>query len=521
MSASNKKKLRNAQDAEKLTQRQQAEQKEAKKTKRITIAFCVVLAVMVLVAAVSIGISAVNNSALLRRHTVAASVAGHDLNSVEMNYFYIDTINNFYNSNSDYISYMITSGVALDQQNYPFGEGTWADYFLNEALATAASTYALYDAAVAADYQLSDELRSQIDSTVQTQTLYATSIYGYSNLNDYLSAMYGIGANEKSYTQYLTMTVTASGYYSDYAGSLTYTEDAIRAADDADPKAYNSYSYCYYYLPVSDFQEGGTTDADGNTTYSDEETAAAEAAAKLAAESLLSEKIVDKETFDLAVALVKSDATATECANYGYSSLLSAAKDWISDSARVAGDKDVFANTTEDSLKGYYVVLFTGMTENKGDMVNVRHILIKPDDTTDEASWGSAMDDAQDLLDQWMAGDATEDSFAQLANENSEDTGSNTNGGLYENVYEGQMVVAFNDWCFDPDRQAGDTDIVKSEFGYHIMYFVGTVGQTYRDYMIEQTLLNEDVTEWYDGVTANYAGELKNTKYILTDLTMN
>ena len=48
----------------------------------------------------------------------------------------------------------------------------------------------------------------------------------------------------------------------------------------------------------------------------------------------------------------------------------------------------------------------------------------------------------------------------------SADTGSNTNGGLYTEVYQGQMVTEFNDWCFDESRQPGDTGIVYNEGGY-------------------------------------------------------
>ena len=76
------------------------------------------------------------------------------------------------------------------------------------------------------------------------------------------------------------------------------------------------------------------------------------------------------------------------------------------------------------------------------------------------------------LLDEWKAGEATEDSFAALANENSEDPGSSSNGGLYEDVYPGQMVDPFDEWCFDDARQPGDTGIVKTDYGYHVMYYV-------------------------------------------------
>ena len=63
-------------------------------------------------------------------------------------------------------------------------------------------------------------------------------------------------------------------------------------------------------------------------------------------------------------------------------------------------------------------------------------------------------------------------SFAVLAGQHSDDPGSAENGGLYESIYPGQMVQPFEDWCFDESRQPGDTGIVKTEYGYHIMYFV-------------------------------------------------
>ena len=117
--------------------------------------------------------------------------------------------------------------------------------------------------------------------------------------------------------------------------------------------------------------------------------------------------------------------------------------------------------------------------------VDVRHILITPESTpvdgsttgettiSDEA-WADAEAKAKEILSQYLAGDKTEDSFATLANENSQDPGSNTNGGLYTGVSQGQMVEAFDAWCFDDARQVGDTDIVKTSYGYHVMLYCGS-----------------------------------------------
>lgn len=114
--------------------------------------------------------------------------------------------------------------------------------------------------------------------------------------------------------------------------------------------------------------------------------------------------------------------------------------------------------------------------------VNVRHILVYPEGATTETirtetfsdeAWAAGETAAQALLDQWLQGEKTEESFAALAQEKSQDPGSAANGGLYTDVYQGDMVEAFDTWCFDPARKVGDYGIVKTQFGYHIMFYSG------------------------------------------------
>ena len=140
---------------------------------------------------------------------------------------------------------------------------------------------------------------------------------------------------------------------------------------------------------------------------------------------------------------------------------------------------------TQENLEAFFAeheeeYAQSGITKD-GKFADVRHILISieggttgEDGTTtySDEEWAACEAEAQAVLDQWLAGDKTEDSFAALANEKSEDPGSNTVGGLYENVYEGQMVQPFNDWCFDDSRAYGDHGLVKTDYGYHVMFFV-------------------------------------------------
>lgn len=138
---------------------------------------------------------------------------------------------------------------------------------------------------------------------------------------------------------------------------------------------------------------------------------------------------------------------------------------------------------TADEIAAYYdenIAKYeeSGITKG-GIRVDVRHILTKVGTTTDEngqatstdADWEACRVKAQQILDQWKAGEATEESFGQLATQVTEDDGSKASGGLYTDVVDGDMVTEFNDWIMDPARKPGDTDLVKTQFGYHVMYF--------------------------------------------------
>lgn len=166
-----------------------------------------------------------------------------------------------------------------------------------------------------------------------------------------------------------------------------------------------------------------------------------------------------------------------------------------------------------------------GLSKDDPNMINVRHILITPKADegaeTDEngspvltdQNWADAQAKAEELLAQWQAGEATEDSFAALSTEHNEDPGSASTGGLYTEVAPGRMVETFNDWCFDAARQPGDTGIVKTDYGYHVMYFVGqcdhaawynSAEQQYvsvrKQTMVQEMLDATDITVDYDKV---------------------
>lgn len=167
-----------------------------------------------------------------------------------------------------------------------------------------------------------------------------------------------------------------------------------------------------------------------------------------------------------------------------------------------------------------------GMTK-EDDFVDVRHILVMAEGgTTDEQGkttytdeeWAACEKKAQEVLDTWLAGDKTEESFAKLATEKTQDPGSQGTGGLYERVYEGRMVQAFNDWCFDESRKAGDYGLVKTEYGYHVMYFVDRYPQW--SYVAEQDWIQTQTRQMMDDLVKEHPIQVSYEKIRLGNVEM-
>ena len=520
MSASHKKSLRKEQQTAQLTERQLHEQKEARKLKIYTAVFTGVLA-LILVLAVFFGITKfISNNGIMEKNTIAATVGSHELTNAELNYYFVDQVNEFYNN---YGSYATMFGLdltkPLDEQVTNAETGaTWADDFISAALSAAQHNYALADAAEAAGYALSEDEIKAIDTELSTMALYAT-LYGYGDTDAYLRAMYGKGATEESFREYLLLQALANSYYSNYATSLTYDDAAIKAEDDANPLAYNAYSYNAYYMLVSKFYEGGTKDENGTTTYSEDEKAAGVKKAEETAKALAEGGYATVEELDEAIAALPINEGSTTAASTAYNdtaydSVNDFIREWVTDSSRKAGDLTYLPNTSTTTVdgaettvvNGYYVVMFHGVEDNTYPLVNVRHTLIQPEGGTpnpntgmtdySEAEMAEAKLEAETLLNEFKAGKATSMDFADMANEHSAD-GDGTTGGLYEDVIPGQMVANFDAWCFEDGRKAGDTGLVESEFGWHIMFYESNSETTYREYLIDNALRGADVDAWY------------------------
>jgi hypothetical protein len=164
-----------------------------------------------------------------------------------------------------------------------------------------------------------------------------------------------------------------------------------------------------------------------------------------------------------------------------------------------------------------------GISKDSGNVMDVRHILIAVEGGTEDedgetvysdAEWEVCRGEAQKVLDEWLAGDATEETFAALAYEHSEDTGSNENGGLYQNLdAESGFVPEFIDWYMDESRKPGDYGLIRTDYGYHVMYFVESEEQWLRT--CRKGVLTEKTSELLREAREQYPMEVEYKKIAL------
>ena len=388
---------------------------------------------------------------------------------------------------------------------------SWAEHMHDMVVDSIESVYTYYLAAVAdnggEDPEITEEQQTAIDDTLSQYEKTANS-NGYT-LDGYLRLAMGKGVNEKVFRTESTRQYIAQNYQSNLSDKMIeegYSEDQINAYKDenldalltVDIKLFECESEDNAKEFVGKLKADGSNFADLCAEYStDDFYKKAYADDGYSTELGMTKSALQSRKYAIATADTHEHEEGeqhSEDEETTYSGL-----DWLFSSDRKAGDINNYSTTV------VYVISPASLSDRK--TVDVRHILIAPEtddnaavtDATDE-QWTAAYDKAKEILSGW---DNTEDGFAKLAKDNSSD-GSSANGGLYSNVVTGQMVNSFSAWCFDAARKTGDTAIVRSDYGYHIMYFVGANDQTIWQYTAEQALASQDSTTLSEKLEKEY-----------------
>ncbi len=428
-----------------------------------------IIAALIVIAIVVIGIFAVllfqsirTNTGSYLRSEIAASTnntaaEGEEDDSISidgamMNYFFNDYYNDFLSYYGDYISYIgLDPTVSLKYQYTSEDQTeTWFDYIMNGATQNVSGLLTINKAAMAEGVALTDAEKAAVKARADgTDT-----------------KLYGKGVNKTDI--YNAMCIEALAYKYQLAKELELapSEETINTYYE---NAANNYKFVdvltfslNYIDPEATEESTATLTKEEAQAYIDKFAAATDSEnfKELAREATLAaEPEIPEEDLNN-----KIDALETVGKTYS-----------DDDFSNWAFGEEATENTTytvddEENAAFTVYMLTKAAYRSEDDTVNVRHILFL---ASEEKDINKEHKKAEDILADFKAGEATEEAFGVLALEYSEDTGSSYSGGLYNNVAPGEMVEAFDAWCFDESRVAGDTGIVETEYGIHIMYYVG------------------------------------------------
>lgn len=436
---------------------------------------------------------------LMNPASVAAVVDGNKV-SLGMYNLYFSSVVSQYEQYANYGYYDLDTTEDYSKQYTTDEDGnkiTWLDYFEQETMNQIKLYNAFYNKAVDSGITLTEaqqqSINEQIDSFKTTASDEGVS------LDDYISDVFGDYCTEETVELYMEQFYMSVNYKGKYAAENRPDDEEIAAY-------YEEHQNDYYQINFSYLA----------TTYDTTSEETKEESEKLIQDYM--SKITDRQSIiDLvptayadyieqdAQSYMESDSSITEeeakeQALTTYEANVDGTiygtdkpfgddiNDWLFDENEPTGQVKYYIN--EETGYAYIILKTEQPTRIEDETYSVRHILIMPeadesqtDSTTGETKytdeqWAAAEEKAQSILDEFNSGDKTEYSFALLAEANSEDTASTTAGssdafgGLYEGVGLGEMVTEFEKWATDDSRKYGDTGIVKSDYGYHIMFFI-------------------------------------------------
>lgn len=177
---------------------------------------------------------------------------------------------------------------------------------------------------------------------------------------------------------------------------------------------------------------------------------------------------------------------------------------------------------TDKMVEDYYEAnkqdfVNAGMIQDDTFVYEVRHIIAIVDEGAEESAWEEARNKALVWLNTYQTGEKTEESFSKLALDHSEDAESYLSGGLISGLVENSNYPeAFKNWYLDENRQPGDVELVKTELGYHVMYYVGTL-PTWR-YNAGQSLINTKIAAIIPDAVAKYPVTIYYDKLLVAEV---
>lgn len=431
--------------------------------------------------------------------SVVATVDGQKI-SIGMYDYYYASIVSYYEQYASYGYYSLDTTKDYSKQYTTDDDGnkiSWQKFFETEALKEVEQITTYYSKALEEGVTLTNAQKKTIDK--QISTLKDSASQNDVSLDQYIKANFGTYCSEDTIRLMLEQYYLSANYKGKFKCETKVTDNDVDKYYNDHKNDYKKIEFYYIASPYD-----ATDENSKNESIKTAEKIMAKMKDKKSVIALVPE--VYSSYIDSQVkSSMEQDSTLTEkkAREEAIKSYESNVVTTVSGSDSPFDDKMntwLFSDDTKVGSKKYYIdesagyiyiVLKTSKASVEEDETyTVRHILVAPESGNNSSSstsekteytdeqWAAAKKKADSILAKFNKTDKSEYEFAKLAEQYSTDSASTSSGsndsfgGLYESVTLGQMVPDFEKWSIDDSRKYGDTGIVKSDYGYHIMFFI-------------------------------------------------
>lgn len=431
--------------------------------------------------------------------SVVTTVDGQKI-SIGMYDYYYASIVSYYEQYASYGYYSLDTTKDYSKQYTTDDDGnkiSWQKFFETEALKEVEQITTYYSKALEEGVTLTSAQKKTIDK--QISTLKDSASQNDVSLDQYIKANFGTYCSEDTIRLMLEQYYLSANYKGKFKCETKVTDNDVDKYYNDHKNDYKKIEFYYIASPYD-----ATDDNSKNESIKTAEKIMAKMKDKKSVIALVPE--VYSSYIDSQVkSSMEQDSTLTE-----KKAREEAVKSYESNVVTTVSGSDspfddemntwLFSDDTKVGSKKYYIdesagyiyiVLKTSKASVEEDETyTVRHILVAPESGSNSSSstsekteytdeqWAAAKKKADSILAKFNKTDKSEYEFAKLAEQYSTDSASTSSGsndsfgGLYESVTLGQMVPDFEKWSIDDSRKYGDTGIVKSDYGYHIMFFI-------------------------------------------------
>lgn len=434
-----------------------------------------------------------NSNEVMTPGNLALTVGNTKISVGYYNYYYNQTVETYLDeAQNGYNDLKV--GVDYSQQTTTDDEGneiSWEQKFRDDTIWQIKYLVSYYEAALEAGVKLTDEQEEMISTNIKSIQSNAAgenqSVKAY--LEDNVGEYVGINTMKTVYERLLV----AQSYYYQANIKLTADEEEIQASFDKNKDDYKSISFALIEIPYTEQDDVKAVKAKADAyckeikSLTDMKNLIPEVSGPLIEQYIAYGYATDEKEAIKAIAnSMEHTFTADQFKSWFIDEEVS---DWIYSADTAVGSVAAFIDEDYNCVDLIYKMTNSVLDETQ--YYSVRHILVMPASESEseeeqnpadveytEEEWAAALEKANAIVDEFNASDKSEAAFAELAEKYSEDVSSTSAGGY--GYYGGEifqtelgvMVPEFEAWSIDPSRQYGDVGIVKSKYGYHIMYFV-------------------------------------------------